>query len=97
MPTYIALSTFTDQGIRNVKETTKRAETVMALAKKVGATMTQVYWTLGAYDVVAVIEAPNDETATAFSLAIGSAGFIRTQTMRAFSKDEMGTILGKLG
>ena len=97
MPTYIALSTFTDQGIRNVKDTTKRSETVMALAKKVGATMTQVYWTLGAYDVVAVIEAPNDETATAFSLAIGSAGFVRTQTMRAFSKDEMGTILGKLG
>ncbi len=97
MPTYIALSTFTDQGIRAVKDTTKRSETVMALAKKVGATMTQVYWTLGAYDVVAVIEAPNDETATAFSLAIGSAGFVRTQTMRAFSKDEMGTILGKLG
>jgi len=97
MPTYIALSTFTDQGIRNVKDTTKRSETVMALAKKVGATMTQVYWTLGAYDVVAVIEAPNDETATAFSLAIGSAGFVRTQTMRAFSKDEMGAILGKLG
>jgi uncharacterized protein with GYD domain len=97
MPTYIALSTFTDQGIRGVKDTTKRAETVMALGKKVGATMTQVYWTLGAYDVVAVIEAPNDETATAFSLAIGSAGFVRTQTMRAFSRDEMGTILGKLG
>lgn len=97
MPTYIALSTFTDQGIRGVKDTTKRAETVMALGKKVGATMTQVYWTLGAYDVVAVIEAPNDETATAFSLAIGSAGFVRTQTMRAFSKEEIGTILGKLG
>src|SRR5262245_6239025 len=97
MPTYIMLSTFTDQGIRSVKDTTKRAETVMALGKKIGATMTQVYWTLGKYDVVAIIEAPNDETATAFSLAIGSAGNVRTQTLRAFSKDEMGAILGKIG
>jgi uncharacterized protein with GYD domain len=97
MPTYIALSTFTDQGVRNVKDTTKRSESVMALGKKVGATMTQVYWTLGKYDVVAIIEAPNDETATAFSLAIGSLGNVRTQTMRAFSKDEMGAILSKLG
>jgi uncharacterized protein with GYD domain len=97
MPTYIALSTFTDQGVRNAKDTTKRAESVMALGKKVGATMTQVYWTLGKYDVVAIIEAPNDETATAFSLGIGSLGNIRTQTMRAFSKDEMGAILSKLG
>jgi uncharacterized protein with GYD domain len=97
MPTYIALSTFTDQGVRNVKDTTKRSESVMALGKKVGATMTQVYWTLGKYDVVAIIEAPNDETATAFSIAIGSLGNVRTQTMRAFSKDEMGAILSKLG
>jgi uncharacterized protein with GYD domain len=97
MPTYIALSTFTDQGVRNAKDTTKRAESVMALGKKVGATMTQVYWTLGKYDVVAIIDAPNDETATAFSLAIGSMGNVRTQTMRAFSKDEMGAILSKLG
>ena len=97
MPTYIALSTFTDQGVRAVKDTAKRAEQVKALGKKVGATMTQVYWTLGRYDVVAIIEAPDDETATAFSLAIGSAGFVRTQTMRAFSKDEIGAILGKMG
>jgi uncharacterized protein with GYD domain len=97
MPTYIALSTFTDQGVRNVKDTTKRAESVMALGKKVGATMTQVYWTLGKYDVVAIIDAPNDETATAFSLGIGSLGNVRTQTMRAFSKDEMSAILSKLG
>ncbi len=97
MATYIALSTFTDQGIRNVKDTTKRAEAVMAAAKKFGASMTQIYWTLGKYDLVAIIEAPNDESATAFSLAIGAAGNVRTQTMRAFNKDEMGAIVGKLG
>jgi uncharacterized protein with GYD domain len=97
MPIYIALSSFTDQGIRNVKDTAKRAEAVAALGAKVGAKMTQIYWTLGAYDIVAVIEAPNDEAATAFSLAIGSGGNVRTQTLRAFTKDEIGGILAKLG
>ena len=59
--------------------------------------MSQVYWTLGQFDVVAIIDAPNDESATAFSLAIGAAGNVRTQTMRAFSKDEIGAIVSKLG
>jgi len=97
MPTYIALSTFTDKGIGNVKDTAKRAKQVAASAKKFGASMTQIYWTMGRYDVVAIIEAPNDESATAFSLSIGGAGNVRTQTMRAFSKDEIGAILAKLG
>ncbi|UUZ63532.1 GYD domain-containing protein [Polaromonas sp. P1-6] len=96
MVTYIALSNFTDQGIRNVKDTTKRAEAVKEAAKKFGATMTQIYWTLGKYDVVAIIEAPDETSATAFALAIGMAGNVRTQTLRAFSKDEMNGILGKL-
>lgn len=97
MATYIALSTFTDQGIRNVKDTTKRAEAVKEAAAKYGAKMTQIYWTQGQYDVVAMIEAPDDTSATAFALAIGMAGNIRTQTLRAFSRDEMNGILGKLG
>ena len=96
MVTYIALSNFTDQGIRTVKDTTKRAEAVQEAAKKFGATMTQIYWTLGAYDVVAIIEAPDETSATAFALAIGMAGNIRTQTLRAFSKQEMNGVLGKL-
>ncbi len=72
MVTYIALSTFTDQGIRGVKDTTKRADAVMGAAKKFGCNMTQLYWTLGQYDLVSVIEAPNDESATAFALAISA-------------------------
>ena len=96
MFTYIALSNFTDQGIRTVKDSTKRADAVKAAAKKFGATMTQIYWTMGKYDVVAIIEAPDDASATAFALAIGMAGNIRMQTLRAFSKDEMDAILGKL-
>jgi len=96
MGTYIALSSFTDQGIRDVKNSTKRAEAVKEAAKKFGASMTQLYWTLGQYDLVSVIEAPNDESATAFALAIGAAGNVRTQTLRAFSKDEMEGILAKM-
>jgi len=96
MATYIALSNFTDQGIRNVKDTTKRADAVKDAAKKFGANMTQIYWTLGHYDLVAIIEAPDDKSATAFALAIGAAGNVRTETLRAFSKEEMNGILGKL-
>jgi len=96
MATYIALSNFTDQGIRNVKDTTKRADAVKDAAKKFGANMTQIYWTLGHYDLVAIIEAPDDKSATAFALAIGAAGNIRTETLRAFSKEEMNGILGKM-
>ena len=97
MATYIALSTFTDQGIRNIKDTTIRAEMVKENASKFGAKMTQIFWTQGKYDLVAMIEAPDDESATAFALAIGMAGNIRTETLRAFSRDEMNGILGKLG
>ena len=96
MVTYIALSNFTEQGMRNVKDSTKRADAVKVAAKKFGATLTQIYWTLGKYDLVAIIEAPDDASASAFALAIGMAGNIRTQTLRAFSKDEMDAILGKL-
>ncbi|HQS33506.1 GYD domain-containing protein [Polaromonas sp.] len=96
MATYIALSSFTDQGIRNVKDSTKRADAVQAAAGKFGARMTQIYWTLGKHDLIAIIEAPDDMSATAFSLAIGMAGNVRTQTLRAFSKNEMNDILGKL-
>jgi uncharacterized protein with GYD domain len=96
MATYIALSSFTDQGVRSVKDSPKRADAVKEAAKKLGVNMTQIYWTLGHYDLVAIIEAPDDKTATAFSLAVGSAGNIRTQTMRAFNREEMDAILGKL-
>lgn len=96
MATYIALSNFTDQGIRNVKDSTKRADAVKDAAKKFGANMTQIYWTLGHYDLVAIIEAPDDKSATAFALAIGAAGNVRTQTLRAFTKEEMNGILGKM-
>lgn len=96
MATYIVLTTFTDQGIRNVKETARRADAVKALGKKFGVTAKEFFWTLGKYDVVAVFDAPDDESIAAFGMAIGAGGNIRTQTLRAFSGDEMNGILGKL-
>ena len=96
MATYIVLTSFTDQGIRNVKDSTKRADAVRDLAKKFGITAKEFFWTLGSYDVVAIYDAPDDASMTAFGLAIGAAGNIRTQTMRAFSREEMNGVLAKL-
>lgn len=95
MATYILLATYTEQGIKGIKDTVKRTEAVKELAKKVGATMKESYWTLGAYDVVGVFEAPDDETMTAFSLSVAKLGNVKTQTLRAFSAKDMAGILGK--
>jgi uncharacterized protein with GYD domain len=96
MATYIVLSSFTDQGIRSIKDTTKRADAVRETARKMGVETKSLYWTIGKYDVVATFEAPDDATITALSLAISSAGNVRTQTMRAFTKEEVTGILAKL-
>ncbi|HEX6793123.1 MAG TPA: GYD domain-containing protein [Casimicrobiaceae bacterium] len=97
MATYVVLSTFTEQGIRTVRDTTRRADGVRELARKMGIDTKSLYWTIGSYDVVATFEAPNDEAMTALALALSSQGNVRTQTLRAFSKDEMSGILAKLG
>ena len=96
MATYVLLVSFTDQGIRNVKDTTKRSDAVRELAKKFGVTVKEFFWTLGSYDVVAIFEAPDDASMTALGLAIGAAGNVRTQTLRAFSREEMNGVLAKL-
>ena len=96
MATYIVLGNFTDQGIRAVKDTTKRAEAMRGIGNKVGVTVKEVYWTLGQYDVAAIIESPDEASVTAFGLSVGALGNARTQTLRAFSTDEMNKILGRL-
>jgi uncharacterized protein with GYD domain len=93
MPTYILLGTYTDQGIRNIKDTTKRAEAVRAMGKKAGVAVKNLYWTLGQYDVAAVLDAPNDEAVTSLALSIGALGNVRTQILRAFDEKEIGSIL----
>jgi uncharacterized protein with GYD domain len=96
MATYVMLATYTEQGLKGIKDTVKRTEAARELAKKAGVTMRESFWTLGAYDLVAVFEAPDDETMTAFSLSAARLGNIKTQTLRAFSSKDMGTVLGKM-
>jgi uncharacterized protein with GYD domain len=96
MPTYISLLNFTDQGIRTVKETIQRADSAAELAQQNGGSL-QVYWTVGPYDLVAILEAPDDESATAFLLEVGSRGNIRTTTLRAYDRDQMSGIIQRLG
>jgi uncharacterized protein with GYD domain len=96
MSTYVSLLNWTDQGIRNVKETLQRADSASELAQKHGGSL-QVYWTVGPYDLVCLIEAPDDESAIAFLLEVSSAGNIRTTTLRAYDREEMSGILERLG
>ena len=96
MATYIILVNFTDQGIRNVKQSPERAKALSAAGAKLGIKMKDAYWTMGAHDAVLIADAPNDEAMTALALSVGSLGNIRTQTMRAYSADEMNKILAKL-
>jgi uncharacterized protein with GYD domain len=96
MPTYIVLTHFTEQGIRNVKETTKRAQAFREMAKKLGITVKELYWTLGEYDSAAIVEAPDEASVTALGLSAGVQGNIRTKTIRAFTSDEMTKILSRM-
>jgi uncharacterized protein with GYD domain len=96
MPTYVILMNFTDQGIRNVKQTTARTDHGGEIAEKHGLKLEQAYWTVGPYDMVAVFEAPNDEALSAHLLEIGSLGNVRTTTLRAYDEEEMSGILRRL-
>ena len=96
MATYIVLSNFTDQGIRGVKETVNRADTVRDMARRFGISVREIYWTMGNYDVVALFDSPDEQSITAMALALGQAGNVRTQILRAFNREEMKTVLGKL-
>jgi uncharacterized protein with GYD domain len=97
MPTFIVLGNFTDQGVKTVKDSVKRSDAIREMGKKFGVSMKDIHWTMGAYDVVGTFEAPDDPSMSAFVLAIGMAGNVRGQTLRAYPKSEMDGILKKLG
>jgi uncharacterized protein with GYD domain len=97
MASYITLVNWTDQGIREFKDTVSRTAAAKELAGRVGGQVKDVYWTLGPYDIVALGDFPDDETATAFMLALGSQGNTRSTTMRAFDSDQVQQIIAKLG
>jgi uncharacterized protein with GYD domain len=96
MPRYVVLVNWTDQGIKNVKETLRRTDSGSDLAEKHGLKLEQAYWTVGPYDMVTVFEAPDDEALSAHLLEIGSLGNVRSTTLRAYSEQEMEGILRRL-
>jgi uncharacterized protein with GYD domain len=96
MPRFVSLIDWTQQGAENFQETVDRYEAAEQQFEQLGVRFVDVYWTLGEHDIVAVVEAPDDETATASLLAIGAQGNIRTKTMRAFSRDEMRAVIDKV-
>jgi uncharacterized protein with GYD domain len=97
MATFIALISLTQHGEEDIQHSVDRAEAFRKLAKQRGASVKDVYWTMGAYDGVLIFEAPDDETATALMLSLASKGCVRTHTLRAFNRDQMRGILGNIG
>ncbi len=96
MPTYVSLINYTDQGIRNVKDSPKRLDAAKKLLKDMGGEMKAFYLTMGGYDIVTVAEAPNDETVAKFVLALASSGNVRTTTMKAFPEAEYRKLIAGL-
>jgi uncharacterized protein with GYD domain len=96
MATFITTIKFTDQGLKSISQTTKRASSFKSASKKLGVKVAGQYWTLGDFDGLLVYEAPDDETATAAMLHLGSLDNVHTSTVRAFSATEMDKVLAKL-
>jgi uncharacterized protein with GYD domain len=96
MATYVTLIKLTEQGVKKFKDTCKRAADFKASAKKVGIEVKDTYWCMGAFDGVVIFDAPDDETAAAGMLSLGSLDNVSTQTLRSFTAAEMGKILGKV-
>ncbi|MFO1021842.1 MAG: GYD domain-containing protein [Planctomycetales bacterium] len=102
MATFITTIKFTQQGIANIEDSTKRAEDFKEAAKKIGVKVADVYWTLGNYDGLLILEAPDDETAMNALLHLSAVGNVHTTTVRAFTAAEMDKIvvkhkMGKIG
>jgi uncharacterized protein with GYD domain len=97
MATYISLINWTEQGVRNYRESTRRADAAAQEAQRLGGQLQQCYWTIGPYDLVLVAEFADDDTATAFALSVSSLGNVRTTTMRAYDAEQMNQIIGKIG
>ena len=95
MLTYVVLATFTDQGVKNAKASPK-AEAFKQMAQTFGVTVKDIFWTQGRYDIVTVVEAPDELSATALNLSLSALGNIRTDLLRAFSAADMMKIVAKM-
>ena len=96
MATYCVLASFTEQGVRNAKDSPQRAEAFKEMARKCGVTVKDLYWAQGQYDVVTLLEAPDDLAVTSLALSVGALGNVRTQTLRLFSAGDMKAIIEKM-
>ena len=96
MPTYISLINYTDQGIRNIKDSPKRLDAAKKLLKDMGGQLKDFYLTMGQYDLVLVVEVPSDDVMARFALAAGSLGNVRTTTLKAFPEAEYRKIIAGL-
>ena len=96
MVTYVVLAKFTDQGAKTAKDSPKRAEAFKQMAKTFGVTVKDIFWTQGRYDIVTVVEAPDELSATALNLSLSALGNIRTESLRAFSSAEMMNIVAEM-
>jgi uncharacterized protein with GYD domain len=96
MPTYVTLASFTEKGLHDIKDTVKRAEAFKATAASQGVNVREFLWTQGAYDMICVIEAPDDTAMSALMLNALKLGNISGQTLRAFGPAEMEEILAKV-
>ena len=96
MVTYVVLANFTDQGIRTAKDSPKRADAFKQMAKTFGVTVKEIFWTQGRYDIVIIVEAPDEASALSLNLSLGALGNVRTESLRAFSAAEMATAVGKM-
>jgi uncharacterized protein with GYD domain len=97
MPIYVSLINWTDQGVKNFRDTTKRARDFASLVESGGGKVHQLLWTVGEYDIVSVVEFADEESGVAALLQVGALGNIRTTTMRAFNAQEMDGIIARTG
>lgn len=97
MPRYVSLINWTEQGIKDFRDTTKRAQDFTNVVERSGGKVHELLWTVGEYDLVSVVEFPDDESGVAVLLQVGSLGNVRTTTMRAFNAQEMDGIIARTG
>jgi uncharacterized protein with GYD domain len=96
MPYYVCLVSFTQQGLKNLGATTKRAKAFEDTAEKLGVKILSTYWTVGRYDLVHILDAPDDDMAASMAFSLSGLGNVRTETLRAFDRKQMETILKKV-
>ena len=96
MPSYILLARFTQQGVERIKDGPARIEAARKTLESLGGKLQSIYLTMGRYDSVAIIDAPNDEAAAKFSIAVGSQGNVKIESLRAFTEQEYAKIVTSL-